>query len=181
MRIRRIYWCWGKNILAVHVLNSSLSSSDLSIDVGLYAHDSSDNDGGDLSDLPVVDLTRPLHMEIEAVWESQALTDNSYEITIPAGDLLPGRTYRVRCRLQDEMGRWSHWSIPHQFVAGAPLSSNLQESLRITEIMYNPPDADGDQGEFETDSDDFEFIEFKNVGSTTLDLSGLLLTEGVRV
>src|SRR5688572_1792089 len=45
--------------------------------------------------------------------------------------------------------------------------------LLITEIMYNPP-------QFGTvDGDEFEFIEFKNVGSTTLDLSGIRFTNGV--
>lgn len=45
--------------------------------------------------------------------------------------------------------------------------------LLVTEIMYNPIGGTGVNGE------DFEFIELKNIGSTTLDLSGVSLTNGV--
>jgi len=45
--------------------------------------------------------------------------------------------------------------------------------LRITEIMYHPPDWGGFV------SDDLEFIELKNVGTNVLDLSGLAFTEGI--
>ena len=46
--------------------------------------------------------------------------------------------------------------------------SELRESLRISELMYNP-----------VDGDDFEFIELINVGSTALDLTGARFTNGI--
>lgn len=49
--------------------------------------------------------------------------------------------------------------------------------LRITEIMYNPPDPSG--GELPLDHDEFEFLEFANLGSEALDLSGLRFTSGL--
>src|SRR4030095_13918034 len=44
--------------------------------------------------------------------------------------------------------------------------------LTVTEIMYHPP-----AGLYP--GDDYEFIELKNTGATTLDLSGLQFTEGL--
>ncbi len=46
-------------------------------------------------------------------------------------------------------------------------------ALKLTEIMYHPPPL------APYPSDDFEFIELKNTGGTSLDLSGLLLTDGI--
>ncbi|NIP92776.1 MAG: lamin tail domain-containing protein, partial [Akkermansiaceae bacterium] len=46
---------------------------------------------------------------------------------------------------------------------------DLLDYLRITEVMYNPPDGK-----------DAEFIELRNISdSTTLNLTGVRLTEGV--
>ena len=47
------------------------------------------------------------------------------------------------------------------------------KDVMITELMYNPP-ASGN-----VDGDEFEFVEFKNVGSTELDLSGIRFTNGI--
>ncbi|MSU19810.1 MAG: hypothetical protein EXS30_00255 [Pedosphaera sp.] len=52
------------------------------------------------------------------------------------------------------------------------ITRKLQDLL-LTEIMYNPPLENGQDG------DHFEFIELKNVGKLPLDLSGVHFTEGV--
>ncbi|MFT4641880.1 MAG: hypothetical protein ACI8T1_005224, partial [Verrucomicrobiales bacterium] len=62
----------------------------------------------------------PNKYEIDAVWESEVLTEFAAEITIPAEEVRPGRVYRVRARMQNERGYWSYWSGPVQFVAGLP-------------------------------------------------------------
>jgi hypothetical protein len=57
---------------------------------------------------------------------------------------------------------------------GAP--SGVQSSLRITEIMYRPsPPAQGVLFE----ADDFEYLELKNTGTTTLDLNGVRFVSGI--
>jgi hypothetical protein len=64
----------------------------------------------------------------------------------------------------------SSWSGPTAatFIVATP-------PLAITEIMYHPaPDTSGANG-----SDQFEFIELKNVGSNTLDLAGSRFTNGI--
>jgi hypothetical protein len=55
--------------------------------------------------------------EINPVWESRELTEAA-EVAIPADVVKPGRTYRVRARMKDVTGRWSHWSAPVEFTAG---------------------------------------------------------------
>lgn len=47
-------------------------------------------------------------------------------------------------------------------------------NLHVTELMYHPP-ALG-----RIDGDEFEFIEFKNVGTNDLDLGGLTFAEGIQ-
>lgn len=56
-------------------------------------------------------------MEITSVWESGELPAAPQEIAIPAGVAKSGHTYRVRARMKDVTGRWSHWSAPVEFVA----------------------------------------------------------------
>jgi hypothetical protein len=78
--------------------------------------------------------------------------------------------------MKDNTGRWSHWSNKIHFIAGEPLSAHVLENLRITEVMYNPappPPADTN------DSDEFEFIELKNIGSTPIDLTYVSFTQGI--
>lgn len=166
----------GTNVIAVQVLNISLGgSSDCAIDVKLEGKVDS---GVPIS--PPESPTEPFKYEIETVWESDEITNPAnVDITIPASVVKSGRTYRVRCRMKDDTGRWSHWSDPNQFIAGEPLSAGILDNLRATEVMYNPADADILKGELDTDNDEFEFIELKNIGDETLDLTHVSFKDGV--
>jgi len=128
---------------------------------------------------PRYDPNEPRKYEIEAVWDSGELTSFQYDIRIPAAVVKPGRTYRVRCRMKDATGRWSHWSAPVQFIAGEPVSAGILDSLRITELMYNPAAADVSAGELDVDNDEFEFVELKNIGDQPLDLAYVSFVRGV--
>ena len=109
--------------------------------------------------------------------ESGEITDPAEtSVRIPAAVVRPGRTYRVRCRMKDSAGRWSHWSNPQEFTVGEPLSAGILTHLRVTEVMYHP--ARPDHGSA-YDKDDFEFIELKNTGDEPLDLSALAFVNGV--
>jgi len=125
---------------------------------------------------PAYDPDAPKRYEIEAAWESPELTTFQSDIQIPASVAQAGHAYRVRCRVKDSTGRWSHWSDPLQFVAGAPLLDGPRLPLQITEIMYHPPASLTEDG---WDRDDFEFIELMNVGSTSIDLWGVQFVEGI--
>ncbi len=118
---------------------------------------------------PIYDPADPRIYEMPSVWESQEITgysDNT--VTIPASVLKVGHTYRVRCRMQDSTNRWSHWSDYIQFVAGESIANPILQNLRITEVMYNP-----------TGGSDYEFIELKNTGGSTLDLTDVSFVAGI--
>ncbi len=72
----------------------------------------------------------------------------------------------VRARVRDG----TNWSA----LVEAPFYV-VQDStaLKVTEIMYHPPDFGP------INSDDVEFLEIKNTGTNTLDLSGLRFTDGI--
>ncbi|MHC4950235.1 MAG: lamin tail domain-containing protein, partial [Planctomycetota bacterium] len=147
----------GTNVIAVHALQHTLSSTDFSIDVSVTAQ-------VDNSTPSTAGLSKTKY-ELQATWESDEITTFTSTIRIPADGVTPGDTYRVRCKMKDDTGRWSHWSDPIEFVAAEALGTDLRDHLRITEVMYNNGDA--------------EFIELKNTGTTPLDLSAVTFTNGV--
>jgi hypothetical protein len=57
----------------------------------------------------------PRRYEITPVWESAELA--AEEIVVPEGAVRAGHSYRARMRVKDLGGRWSHWSMPVEFVA----------------------------------------------------------------
>ncbi|MBN2507567.1 MAG: lamin tail domain-containing protein, partial [Verrucomicrobia bacterium] len=63
---------------------------------------------------------------------------------------------------------WTAWSPPTCAAFGDPVPA-----LAITEVMYHPEPGAGFADE------DFEYIEFTNTGTNTLDLTGMRLTGGV--
>jgi len=168
------YLVSGTNVVAVQVINSYLSnSSDCFIDVRLISEAA---EPGEPPSAPLSYSRKPGKYEIDADWESREITHFNRDIQIPASAVNVGNTYRVRCRMKDTSGRWSHWSEPVQFVAGEPLSAGILENLRITEIMYNPSGAAiGDS----IDNDDFEFIELRNIDDESIDLTFVSFVEGI--
>lgn len=165
----------GENVLAVQVMNTLLSnSSDFFFDatlIGVSAGDEADSTSGPPRP------RGPGKYEIQTVWQSETLDAYAETVTIPATVVVPGHTYRVRCRMMDTDGRWSHWSDPQQFDVSEPLNVGVVQNLRITEVMYNPADPSGASV---YDNDDFEFIELKNTGDEILtDLSSVSFTDGV--
>lgn len=166
----------GTNVIAVQLLNASLAgSSDCYVDLYLKRPSSaapSSNRATSFADL----IAGNGAYEIEPLWESPVSNRFAETTLIPAGTLEIGKTYRVRCRMQDNSGYWSRWSDPVQFKAGEPLAIGPIAGLRITELMYHPAQT-WDDADF--DSEEFEFIELKNISDEPLDLSGVSFTEGV--
>jgi len=118
------------------------------------------------------DASRPNRYEIESSWQSAILTSFNPTLTLPPGACQPGCVCRVRVRMQNTLGRWSHWSPPLEFVAGAPAHPPIR-TLKISELMYHPS-----RHGYVPDSE-FEFVELKNVGTATLALTNLRFTEGI--
>jgi hypothetical protein len=165
------YLVEGENIISIQVQNMSrTSSSDCFIDVRLTGQPAEPD-----SIAPTYQV-REGKYEIDAVWESEEMTDFNSSITIPATEVRIGRTYRVRCRMKDTSGRWSHWSTPKQFVTGEPIAAYILNNLRITELMYDPADPPANDP---ADNQEFEFIELKNIGDETIDLTSVSFTDGI--
>lgn len=119
---------------------------------------------------PSAERSTPRRYEIEPVWESAELAAFAPEITVPAEAVKIGHSYRLRLRMKDTAGRWSHWSEPVEFTAApADNAASLEENLRITELMVNPPAGSA-----------YEFVELHNTSdSQTLDLAGVSFTQGI--
>ncbi|MBN1817852.1 MAG: lamin tail domain-containing protein, partial [Sedimentisphaerales bacterium] len=115
---------------------------------------------------------KPGIYEIETLWKQDSI-DFVAEIRIPAGEVKVDHTYRVRVKMKDTSGRWSHWSAPIEFAAGAPLPQPVLDDLRITEIMYHPAPA------WPYDQEEYEYIELKNIGQDAVDLESSQFTEGI--
>lgn len=112
-----------------------------------------------------------LKLELDAVWESPEITRFESDLHVPGVFLKAGARYRVRVRHQDTTGRWSRWSAPLEFIATpAEVLGGVREQLVVSEVMYHPS-APG-----ELDPDLYEFIEFKNIGTQALDLTGVRLS-----
>jgi lamin tail-like protein/CotH protein len=131
---------------------------------------------------PIYTPDEERNYEITPTWESAEIAPFVGSIQIPADGIKVGHTYRVRCRMKDTTGRWSHWSNAIQFVVGEPIPGEILTDLRITELMYNPATpTPAEVAAGFIDKDDFEFIELKNTGTTTLDLSNVSFTNGFDV
>ena len=130
----------------------------------------------------IADVTTPGEdYEIDPSWTSEVLTTYASSVTIPATAVTAGNKYRVRVRYKDSNGRWSHWSaasaaLGTEFVALAA-ESTVQDSLRITEINYNPKLPDTNPNNYK--SEDFEFVEVTNTGLTDLELGGVKFIDGI--
>ena len=131
---------------------------------------------------PAYDPADEFVLEYTPVWESGVLTSYQSSVAVPVGAIKPGLTYRARVRMQDNSGRWSHWSPAYQFTATTPATvTDLQQNLVVSEINYHPlPPYTSAEQAATADKNDFEFIELRNISSTlTLDLSELSFSKGL--
>jgi len=168
------YLVSGTNVVAAQVINSYLSnSSDCFIDIRLISEITEPDEP---SNTQLNFNRKPGKYEIDAIWGSEEIPAYNKSIQIPTLTCKVGRTYRVRCQMKDNTGRWSHWSDPIQFEAGEPLSVGILDDLRITELMFNPSDASSNDS---TNNDDYEFIELKNIGDENLYLTFVSFVDGI--
>jgi hypothetical protein len=118
-------------------------------------------------------------LEIVSSFDSGEIAPFASQFRFPASACVPGKRYRARVRHKDTSGRWSHWSVPIEFTAGAADISVYTNSLVISEFMYHPSaptSAETAQGWAE---EDFEYIEVRNVGPLPVDLTDVRFTKGV--
>lgn len=130
---------------------------------------------------PDYDVYGNFKLEINAEWESGLIESFSDTIAIPSSAVDPEKTYRVRVRMLDDTGRWSHWSDATEFTTTPADVSDLQQNLRVSEIHYNPSAVTPAElvNNPDVNNDDFEFIELTNIGDTVLNLTGVQFTDGI--
>ncbi|MGD2095217.1 MAG: lamin tail domain-containing protein [Phycisphaerales bacterium] len=130
----------GSNLLAIHGMNSSVTSSDFLISAELVVEESSSpND------------------------EEEEVPDSIIEYVGPV--ILPHST-QVKARVL--IG--NTWSALNE---GVYAIGSVADNLRITEIMYNPYGPD------DAEEPNEEYIELKNIGTETINLNLVKLTNGV--
>ena len=121
----------GSNVLAIHGLNASSTSSDFLISAELTASGGGSSNSGIMPG--VIEYTGPVTLPHSVHVKSRALSGNT-------------------------------WSALNEAVyAVGPVAENL----RITEIMYNPPEPNE------------EFIELQNIGIETINLNLVSFTNGI--
>ncbi len=117
-----------------------------------------------------------VYSTLETAWMNRELNPGhlsdrqQHTVTIPPHVARVGTRYRVRARVKDVTGRWSHWSAPIQFVAGEPdTAETLQANLKLTELMFNSPAGN-----------EFDFVEWHNASPTvSLNLEGVTFAAGI--
>ncbi|MEX2187743.1 MAG: Ig-like domain-containing protein [Pirellulales bacterium] len=137
---------------------------------------------GEITDpsAPAYDPAARFKLEWDAAWESGTLATFDNAVSVPAGFVDTGHTYRARVRMMDTTGVWSHWSAPLTFTATGPANTQeLLDHLRVSEIMYNPPPATTEERALGFSDQDFEFLEFTNTGNQILNLSQVRIVDGV--
>ena len=83
------------------------------------------------------------------------------------------RTTYVRARSFSATNGWSALNE-------AVYTLDTPSPLRVTEIMYHPRDPQAGTVETNYAAGDFEFIELKNTGGSTIGLAGLAFVDGIR-
>ena len=116
------------------------------------------------------DPQNPRKYEINAVWESDVISEFADSVTIPEGVAEVGHWYRARVRMLDDTNRWSHWSDPVEFRAGEPDTlERLKSHLVLSELMYHA-----------SEGADFDYLELHNTNDKTLEVGGVAISGGVR-
>jgi hypothetical protein len=120
----------------------------------------------DIDEIRIAGEEQPL----EVIW----LDQDSWQVTLP----LSTGANAIALETYDRSGNAissDSITVTTTFVGPDPV-----RDLRITELMYHPDDPTATEiAAGFTDSDEFEFIELRNIGAHPLDLSSLRFTSGI--
>lgn len=115
---------------------------------------------------PFYAKTDPKIYEIAPIWKREDLRPSAAKLTLPFGAIKPGRTYRIRLRVKDTTGYYSHWSTPVQFIPKAP-KKDYGLGLVINELLLDS-------------KDDLEFIELYNPTDQAINLTNFKFESGIK-
>lgn len=117
-------------------------------------------DGGTLIDLPLT-----------------ATAEHQYSASLPA--FTQTGTLQYGLEAYDDQGRVTYAPFGGSNYAYSVDVGSAALSLKLTELNYHPYDPSGSELSESGDEDDYEFIELQNTGSTSINLEGFYLADGV--
>jgi hypothetical protein len=109
--------------------------------------------------------TDPKTYEIVTIWKREFAAPFRATLSLPLGAVRPGKKYRIRVRVQDTTGYYSHWSEPIEFVP-TKVAKNYGNELVINELLYQSKDG-------------LEFVEIHNPSSKSIHLAHFKFRTGI--
>lgn len=109
--------------------------------------------------------TDPKTYEIATIWKVEFAAPFSATLSLPLGAVQPHQNYRIRVRVQDTSGYYSHWSGPLEFVP-TKVVANYGAALVINELLFQS-------------KDDVEFIEIHNPSVNAIHLAHFKFRAGI--
>lgn len=104
--------------------------------------------------------------EIVTIWKREFAAPYGATLSLPLGAIRPNKNYRIRVRVQDTTGYYSHWSDPMEFVP-TKVVKNYGSELVINELLYQSKDG-------------LEFMELHNPSSKSIYLAHFKFSKGIR-
>jgi len=104
-------------------------------------------------------------------------SNNAYRAVLPAFTTNGTLTYYVE--VFDDTGKVTYEPYGGSSYAYSVDIDSPSLALAVTELNYHPHDPEGDELLASIDEDDFEFIELRNTGATSLQLGGYELSDAV--
>ncbi len=165
----------GDNVLGIRLINATPSSNDIFVQPALVSR----REGFGIS--PVGDVyyttdgTDPRGADGNPV-PSAVLAPRGTQITIAANTKIIARNFdETTDRGTESRVVRTNWSAPveYNFVTDTP-------RLVISEVNYNPAGVTDTEAQAGFTRQDFEFVEIYNAGTTTADLQGVALSDGVQ-
>ncbi|MFT7642406.1 MAG: hypothetical protein ACI9G1_004163, partial [Pirellulaceae bacterium] len=103
-----------------------------------------------------------------------AVSPNAFQFN---GPITVSDSKHITARVRGSSGSGAIWSS----IASGSYSIDSPPPLRITEVNYNPSAVTGDELQVDPSfvSDDFEFIEIKNIGDEPVNLLGIQILDAV--
>lgn len=109
--------------------------------------------------------TDPKIYEIVTKWKREFAAALGATLSLPLGAVQPSKNYRIRVRVQDTRGYYSHWSEPIEFVP-TKVKTNYGNELVINELLYQSKDG-------------LEFIEIHNPSDKAINLAHFKFSKGI--
>lgn len=113
----------------------------------------------------VATMNKKYQYEITAAWQ-QEYDGWKQSITLPDGAVRPNQNYRLRVRVKDTSGYYSHWSKPLNFIPKAKLEIQ-GKGIVFNELFYSV-------------DNELEFIELYNNSPKDIALDGFSFSKGIR-